>query len=82
MKTCGFCKTFCQNDHCIVYEENMEEFKKLIARLETTTIYTEKDMLEAFKLGQEEKLKEIKDKVRGMVVNGVMTGIVTEGDLI
>lgn len=59
----------------------MEEFKKLIARLETTTIYTEKDMLEAFELGKSEKLKELKRKVVGMVVNGNVQGLILEKDL-
>ena len=81
MKTCGFCAKFCGNKHCIVYEENMSEFDKLIEKLEWTTIYTKEDMLKAFKLGESEKLKEIKAKVKGMSVNGICQGVVTEKDL-
>ena len=59
----------------------MTEFDKLIEKLEYTTIFTKEDMHKAFELGEKEKLKEIKAKVHGMVVNGTIQGIVTEKDL-
>lgn len=59
----------------------MEEFNKLIKKLEWTTIYTKEDMLKAYELGESEKLKEIKGKVKGLPVNGIVQGVVLEGDL-
>lgn len=59
----------------------MDELDKLIKKISWTTIYTEQDLREAFELGKSEKLKEIKGKVKGSVVNGNMVGIVTEKDL-
>lgn len=82
MKPCNFCEVFCGNSHCIMYEENMNEFDKLIQKLEITTIFTKEDMKEAFELGQKVKSDEIKSKVKGMVVNGKIEGIVNEKDLI
>ena len=81
MKTCGFCKVFCRNEHCIVYEENMDELDKLIKKLEWTTIYTKEDLRAAYELGQKVKVDELKGKVKGAVVNGNMAGIITEKDL-
>ena len=82
MKTCGFCAKFCYNEHCIVYEENMSEIEALIEKMKWTTIYTKEDLIEAFKLGQNTKLKELKEKVVGMDVNGTCQGILNEKDLV
>lgn len=60
----------------------MSEFDKLIENLSVTTIFTKDDMLKAFQLGQKTKTDEIKAKVRGMVVNGIIKGIVEEKDLV
>ncbi len=59
----------------------MSEFDKLIENLSITTIFTKEDMLKAFQLGQKLKTDEIKAKVKGMVVNGTVKGIVEEKDL-
>lgn len=60
----------------------MDEFDKLVKKLEWTTIFTEKDLREAYELGRKVKVDELKEKVKGAVVNGNMAGIITEKELI
>ena len=59
----------------------MDELDKLIKKLEWTTIYTKEDLRAAYELGQKVKVDELKEKVKGAVVNGNMAGILPEKDL-
>jgi len=59
----------------------MTEYEKLVKELSWTTIYGEKELLRAYNLGKEVLLKELKAKVIGMPVNGIVQGLITEKDL-
>lgn len=81
MKTCGFCKEFCENDWCITKDEKMSEIDKLLEAIKWTTICTEKEVLAAYQIGRETLLNELRSKIKGMVVNGTVKGILTEDEL-
>jgi hypothetical protein len=59
----------------------MNEFNKLIEKLQWTTIYTKDDMLKAFELGKEVKAQELKTKVVGRNINGVCQGTLMENEI-
>ena len=60
----------------------MDELDKLIKKLEWTTIYTKEDLRAAYELGQKVKVDELKGKVKGAVVNGNMSGILSEKEIV